>query len=162
LTYSNITAVGTLTGLTVSGVIQPNANNTIDLGLSGTAFRTGYFGTSVSAPSYTGAGALTVHTGGAQTLSLGTAHANAVPTGTGSVSLNGNTTVAANKNLSNASGTGTIAWTSTNNSATDVLNVTDNSLATNNGNLAKLAFTNANSSGTATTVNGLSIAPVGT
>ncbi|HSX33889.1 MAG TPA: hypothetical protein VLF91_06155 [Candidatus Saccharimonadales bacterium] len=46
--------------LNVSQIIQPTANNTIDLGLSGTAFRTGYFGTSVVTPLVSSASTLTL------------------------------------------------------------------------------------------------------
>jgi len=38
----SITSVGTLTGLTVSGTIAANANNTIDIGAAGTTFATVY------------------------------------------------------------------------------------------------------------------------
>lgn len=56
--------------LNVSKVIQPTANNSSDIGLSGTTFRTGYFGTSVFSPSFTGAGAVTLSSGGAADLTL--------------------------------------------------------------------------------------------
>ena len=39
---TNVTSLGTLTGLTVSGTIAANANNTINIGASGTTFATVY------------------------------------------------------------------------------------------------------------------------
>ena len=45
-------AVFTTGNLTLTGLLQPEANNTRDLGLTGTRWRTGYFGTSVVAAAY--------------------------------------------------------------------------------------------------------------
>ncbi|HSX35580.1 MAG TPA: hypothetical protein VLH84_01440 [Patescibacteria group bacterium] len=86
--------------LNVSKLIQPTANNTIDLGLSATAFRTGYFGTSVITPSVAsnGATALSVDAGGAAALNLGTGNANAVSISKSGVTttINGAATVTQN------------------------------------------------------------------
>ncbi len=57
----------------VARTIQATSNNTIDLGTSGATFRSGYFGTSVQSPSFTGAGAVTLSSGGSGALSLDSA-----------------------------------------------------------------------------------------
>ncbi len=107
--------------LNVNQLIQPTANNTIDLGVSGTAFRTGYFGTSVQTP-------LLDTPSGTTTLAVGaTSGGNAT-----AINLNQSTSVAAGKNLSLASGTGTFSQTYTGTS-TDAHTITANSLTTGTG-----------------------------
>ena len=70
--------------LNVSQLIQPTSGNSIDLGTSGTTFRTGYFGTSVVSPSFTGAGAVSVTSGAASALTI-TSNANATWSSTGTL-----------------------------------------------------------------------------
>jgi hypothetical protein len=60
--------------LNVGQLIQPTSNNAIDLGKSGTGFRTGYFGTSVLAPTFD-------TPSGTSTLSLGITNASAITLG---------------------------------------------------------------------------------
>jgi hypothetical protein len=67
--------------LNVGQVIQPTSNNTIDLGLSGTAFHTGYFGTSVVTPLVQAASNLTLNTAGAGTVFVGTTNSTTVSIG---------------------------------------------------------------------------------
>ncbi len=59
--------------LNVARTIQPTSTNAIDLGLTGTTFRTGYFGTSVVSPSFTGSGAVTLSSGSSSALTLDSA-----------------------------------------------------------------------------------------
>lgn len=72
--------------LNVAQVIQPTSNNAVDLGVSGTGFRTGYFGTSVLTP-------LLDTPSGTTTLNVGTTNATA------GINLNQDTTLATGKDL---------------------------------------------------------------
>ncbi len=102
--------------LNVSQLIQPTANNTLDVGKSGTTFRTGYFGTSVVSPHFTGTGAvsltsgganaLTIDAGGAAAINIGTASANAISLGksTATTNINGTTQIG----TLNTAGTGAL------------------------------------------------------
>ncbi len=100
--------------LNVAQVVQPTTNNAVDLGVSGTAFRTGYFGTSVLAPTFD-------TPSGTTTLNVGTTNATA------GINLNQSTTVAANKNLTLAGGAGTFsqAYTSASVSSAQVVSITN-------------------------------------
>ena len=59
--------------LNVAQTVQPTSNNTVDIGAAATAFKSGYFGTSVVSPLHTGAGAVTLSSGGAADLTLDSA-----------------------------------------------------------------------------------------
>jgi hypothetical protein len=73
--------------LNVGQLIQPTSGNSIDLGKSGTTFRTGYFGTSVVAPSFTGAGAVGVSSGAASALTITSNAASTWSTSTGNLTV---------------------------------------------------------------------------
>jgi hypothetical protein len=81
--------------LNVSQVIQPTSNNAIDVGLSGTAFRTGYFGTSVVTPLVSSTGTLSVQ--GVTSVGISTTSSTAVSTGAITIQ-SGNATVGSNLN----------------------------------------------------------------
>ncbi|HSW98756.1 MAG TPA: hypothetical protein VLF71_02880 [Candidatus Saccharimonadales bacterium] len=155
--------------LNVSQIIQPTANNTIDLGTSSAAFHTGYFGTSVVTQSVVSSGtnAINLDTGGVAAINIGvngisvnginigntTSNPNVAFNGsgtfgttTGNVSLNGATQVAANKNFSLAAGTGTIAQTFSSAAA---------------GNAQTFSFANTNT-GAGVAIQGVNITPTNT
>lgn len=84
--------------LNVSKLIQPGTTNTVDLGISSMAFRTGYFATSLLTAS--------VDTISAGTLSVGTANATAISIGKAGVATNvlGTTTFEAATTVGNGTG----------------------------------------------------------
>jgi hypothetical protein len=73
--------------LNVGQVIQPTSNNAIDLGLTGTRFRTAYLGTSVSSPSYTGAGAVSLTSASGSALTITGDAASTWSTTTGNLTV---------------------------------------------------------------------------
>ena len=62
----------TLFNLQVTGNIGPTTTNNYDLGLTGTRWRTGYFGTSLDSPSLTYAGTLALSATGANIITMST------------------------------------------------------------------------------------------
>ncbi len=78
------TSLSNLTSTSVNQTLTANASNSLDIGTSGTSWRSGYFGTSIITP--------TIDTNSAVALNIGTTNAT-------SINLNQNTVVAAGKTV---------------------------------------------------------------
>lgn len=82
--YRANTALSNLSSVAINADLLPGSDNTIDIGSSTTAFRSGYYSTSVNSPSF--------DTATAGALSIGATNAS-------SISLGANTTITAGKSL---------------------------------------------------------------